>query len=163
MGNILEKIKSKTEAGKAEAGEAKNKGLDAVKKATDIRKILDSMPEGVDDEIKDAIMLTQQESKRDAMAFVEQVKKAEGTAAEEKFKEVEVDASKLISENKRVEQNFGTMESISNFARAAIRRGITETRSSTALAGNELSTARAERERLRQEMNQNALEIDRML
>ena len=151
MGNKLESVKKKSLEAKEIYGTANEQGQEIVDKVKQLNILLESLPDGVDDELADLKEVVSENAKSDAIQDMNTNVKTKLEEGKSIIKESSQEASDQISKNEQVVKTFDSMDNIADFGKNARDTGrekienITQEFNQT-LSDNESLTEAAEAE-----------------
>lgn len=131
MGTKLEAVKKAADNATKEYGSAKKLGADALRDTKEMKRLIDSLPTDVDDEIVSAAKAVEQGTKADAETYMKSEVKASLDAGHEKMRESSDAAKDQAKKNEKVQAVFAQMDSVGGFGKGARAEGRSKVESST--------------------------------
>lgn len=146
MGRKLDAVKNKSKEGGESFKKSAELGNKAVSDVKQMKKLIDSLPTDVDDEITAAAKAVEQGTKSDAEGYM----KGEVEAKLESGRKIMDDSSKeagdQVKKNEQVQAIFAQMDSVGGFGKGARTEGRSRIESSTK-EFNRIATENAEKTR----------------
>lgn len=131
MGSKLEAVKRQSKDGIKSFSETKKLGQKAVADTKSIKKLIDSLPTDVDDEISNAAKAVGAGTKSDAQKYMKDTVGKELKEGKDHMKDSTETSRDQVKQNKTVKDTFTKMDSVGAFGKAAREKGRTAIDKST--------------------------------
>ena len=124
MGSIADAYKKWKESGDRSREKTLEKVKETESKVEQSKRIMDDLPHGLDDETLEKIVLVKDGICTDGTTEIEETRQNEGKETTVQYSEAFKITEALRDANEKAHRQFGSLQSISNFAAAAIRQGM---------------------------------------
>lgn len=131
MGKKLTEVRKKSKEGSDSFKKGAEQGRKAVGDVKQMKRLIDSLPTDVDDEISEAAKVVQTETKSDAKAHMDSAVHSNVESGRKSMEASSKDAGDQVKNNEKVRAVFAQMDGIGAFGKNARNEGRTKVDEST--------------------------------
>lgn len=132
MGKKITEVRNKSKEGSESFKKGAEQGRQAVSDVKKMKRLIDSLPTDVDDEIVTAAKAVEQGTKGDAEHYMQSEVKSKIESGSEKMKASTEQAKEQVKNNEKVQQVFQQMDGVGAFGKNARSEGRGKVEKSTA-------------------------------
>ena len=132
MGKKITEVRNKSKEGSESFKKGAEHGRQAVSDVKKMKRLIDSLPTDVDDEIVTAAKAVEQGTKGDAEHYMQSEVKSKIESGSEKMKASTEQAKEQVKNNEKVQQVFQQMDGVGAFGKNARSEGRGKVEKSTA-------------------------------
>lgn len=123
MGKKLDSVKNKSKEGGDSYKESGDLGKKALSEVKQMKRLIDSLPSDVDDEIINAVTAVSEGTKSDATGYMKSDVGSELETGKKHMEDSSKEAGDQIQKNEKVKQVFSQMDGIAGFGKDARSKG----------------------------------------
>lgn len=131
MGKKLENVKKISKEGTDAFKKGGELGSKAVKDVKSMKRLIDSMPKNVDDEITNAAKAVEQGTKGDAEKYMKDTVSTKIESGRKSMEKSSKEAGDQVSNNEKVKKTFEQMDNVGGFGKSARTEGKTQLENSS--------------------------------
>lgn len=159
MGKKITEVRNKSKEGGESFKKGAEQGRQAVSDVKKMKRLIDSLPSDVDDEIVTAAKAVEQGTKGDAEHYMQSEVKSKIESGSEKVKASTDQAKEQVKNNEKVQQVFQQMDGVGAFGKNARSEGRGKVEKSTAEFNKAIQENQEETRKADEEFKKNLSDI----